>query len=144
MTTDPSREAFEKWFCESGMTKYKETAWHAWQAAMAHKEVERWQSIETAPKDGTWLMLWRTPEPESSPMHSNPLILARWSMEYEEFVWPDSPYDAFTPWGRQISDAIVEDGRRIFGSVDFTHWMPLPAAPLQHADSINTSAERVD
>ena len=36
-TPDPSREAFLSWFTESGMTKYQETAWAAWQAAMAHK-----------------------------------------------------------------------------------------------------------
>lgn len=35
-TPDPSREAFLRWFAESGMTKFQETAWAAWQAAMAH------------------------------------------------------------------------------------------------------------
>lgn len=56
-TPDPSREAFLRWFAESGMTKFQETAWAAWQAAMAHKGADCWQSIETAPKDGTRVLL---------------------------------------------------------------------------------------
>jgi hypothetical protein len=93
-----------------------------------------WQSIATAPKDDTWLMLWRTPEPFGSVMQSDPFIIARWSEEYEEFVWPDSPFDPFTPHGRAIANAIVDEGRRIFETDDFTHWMPLPAAPLQQGE----------
>ncbi|MEG0921996.1 MAG: hypothetical protein RSD57_12430 [Comamonas sp.] len=56
MTTDPSREAFEKWAKEEGydtartydtdrscwvwLNPMTADLWKAWQAAMAHKEVE--------------------------------------------------------------------------------------------------------
>lgn len=110
-----------------------ETARYAALLAAAPKlpQGDGWLPIESAPRDGSWLALWRPPESEGSIMRSEPLIIARWSDEYGEFAWPDSPCDRFTPWGRAIADAIVEDGRRIFATNDFTHWMQLPQPPKE-------------
>ena len=40
MSTEKMREEFEAWFASSGMAKFKETAWAAWQASRAAIEVE--------------------------------------------------------------------------------------------------------
>lgn len=65
-TPDPSREAFEKWMGAANLTRtqfddyvndYVDGKWIAWQAAMAHKGADCWQSIETAPKDGERILL---------------------------------------------------------------------------------------
>ena len=62
--TDPSRDAFERAYpaaaadWHDGIQNYVAFAAHyeGWQAAMAHKEAERWRSIESAPKDGTLIV----------------------------------------------------------------------------------------
>ena len=90
-----------------------------------------WLPIESAPKDGTWLALWRTPEPEDSCMQSEPFIIARWREDDQAFAWPDEVFDAFTLWGRDTANAIVNEGERIYFADDFTHWMPLPQPPKE-------------
>ena len=40
MINEKMREEFEAWFASSGMAKFKETAWAAWQASRAAIEVE--------------------------------------------------------------------------------------------------------
>ncbi len=75
-----------------------------------------WQPIETAPKDGTWILVL-CPEGESK---AEPFIqVARW-MEFEvsrEKDWAWGPLDDY------------------FGSYRWylpsspTHWMPLPEPP---------------
>ena len=88
---------------------------------------DAWQSIESAPKDGTWMQLWRTPEPEKSPMDSTPLVIGRWSDEEESFVWPDDQcYDPFTEHGKAKADQMVES-MQTYASNEFTHWKPLSA-----------------
>ena len=73
MTTDPSRDAFEdflrdKWHPSAHAQLLARTGseysnhiiqerWVGWQAAMAHKGADCWQSIETAPRDGTVVLL---------------------------------------------------------------------------------------
>lgn len=74
-TPDPSRVAFEQWRVQERRNRIPEfqkwpddvlmvmlncepeREWKIWQAAMAHKGADCWQSIETAPKDGTTILL---------------------------------------------------------------------------------------
>ncbi len=80
-TPDPSREAFLRWFAESGMTKFQETAWAAWQAAMAHKAAVLWQPIATAPLDGTRVLL--------TAMQDKPIAGAgNWVARHKIWLWP--------------------------------------------------------
>ena len=84
--------------------------------AAARLEIESlrgkgWQPIETAPKDGTFLLLWEQ-------YSTNPFIGSwlgtRWTVSHEHV-------DAEGGWdGANVVDAL---------SMPVTHWMPLPAAP---------------
>lgn len=67
-----------------------------------------WQKMETAPKDGRWIMLW-LPSPLSY------CVLARWLDDEESGYrdWQKMGGDNPTP--KPLPSA--------------THWMPLPAAP---------------
>ncbi|QFS64791.1 Lar family restriction alleviation protein [Delftia tsuruhatensis] len=97
----------------------------------AEGPVMDWRSIETAPKDGTWIMLWRAPAKEGDGWTADPLVIARW---YEdefgdaEWTWPDDPFDPFTPHGIARANAAVESGAS-WGEENFTHWIPLPSPP---------------
>lgn len=73
-----------------------------------------WQPIDTAPKDGSWILLtggkdaqgWDHDEPQP------PMVVAQWASYAEcwQFAWYDSGY---------------------YGEYDQpTHWLPLPQ-PLQ-------------
>ena len=72
-----------------------------------------WQPIETAPRDGTLILLW---DPEGDP----PYFPARFMRDDRP---PRSPHGAFV-WC-QGSPAF---GDRLAENVP-THWMPLPAPP---------------
>lgn len=91
--------------------------------------MSKWNKIETAPRDGTWLMLWRPCE--DGPWRSSPLIIARWDSTEEEWAWPEE-CDPWTAQGREKADDDIESGDG-YASNDFTHWMPLPVPPEQEA-----------
>ena len=64
-----------------------------------------WQPIETAPKDGRWLIVFA--EGATVPE------VAKWGKIKGETGWCDPDIDEFQPvW-------------------NVTHWMPLPAPPTQ-------------
>ena len=70
-----------------------------------------WQPIETAPKDGSYLLLW---EQYSHPPFVGYWSGGRWSVSHEHV-------DAEGGWdGANVVDAL---------SMPITHWMPLPPAP---------------
>ncbi|WP_422846917.1 hypothetical protein ACOYR4_13165 [Acidovorax sp. M14] len=77
-----------------------------------------WQDITTAPKDGTYLLLWEQ-------YSTNPFVgcwaFGSWSVSHEHV-------DAEGGWdGANVVDSISQD--RI------THWIPLPPSPTSSADS---------
>lgn len=121
--TDPSREAFEKWadevFYDDACaiaddwsiernlykTASHHMAWHAWQAAMAHKEADAWQPINTAPRDGTTLLLRSAKGRIASGDFGQPIGWANPKC----WIWP-------------------------YLNQEPTHWQPLPAAPLPQGE----------
>lgn len=76
-----------------------------------------WQPIETAPKDGTRVMLWRgfTDFGLWSEM-----VIAEW--RDDTWMWPAENPSTHGEW--EENDLL--DG---FECNSFTHWMPLPEAP---------------
>jgi len=69
-----------------------------------------WQPRETAPKDGTTILVW---EPNALPN----VVAALWHLEPD-----DEEYEGWVYADETMSD-IVPDGP------EFTHWMPLPPPP---------------
>lgn len=109
-------------------------------AGAAAEEIRRlraameWQPIATAPKDGTWVRLWRG---QCKLGKWNPEIIGRW-FDFEEpnhfgvsaaWAWPDSPYDAFHTNGIAEANRDIERGDCFEDAKSFTHWKPLPEAP---------------
>lgn len=132
-TPDPSREAFEKWAISDflsvnrsldGTDGYFEgdshIAWQAWQAAMAHKEAERWQPIESAPKNKTILLGHR-----NSHGHWRTLRGEWFSQEEIDELWEDP--DGVEPGWFETS--VEADDVPNVWHTNPTHWQPLPAVP---------------
>lgn len=76
----------------------------ALEAALARAEGAGWQPIETAPKDGTRILVWIG---DDFPMVAK---------------WKESKYGS---WWNPCEDLIAD----VLGACAPTHWMPLPAAP---------------
>lgn len=67
----------------------------------------KWQPIDTAPKDGRYVMTYRSVEPHFEPMYFTHLRHAG-----AKWCWFDGDYPAMQP----------------------THWMPLPEPPVENDD----------
>jgi hypothetical protein len=80
------------------------TALH--EAVKAEREKNAWQPIDTAPKDGTRIML------VGGVYHGFPF----------SGYWDFSPYSPDSPWTTVV-------GRHTLYEHCPTHWMPLPSAP---------------
>lgn len=90
---------------------------------------EQWQPIETAPKDGTWIVAVR---PKCTFGRWDRVVIVCWSDDFKKWIWPDSQFDVYAD---DINEA-DDEGRYTydpFQSDQFTHWMPLPAAPTTEA-----------
>ena len=89
-----------------------------------------WRPIETAPKDGTWIIAYR---PSKGVGYLDRVVLVRWDEEVSAWVWPDEAFDVYED---DFQDRVNAEsfGDRIdpFEDNSFTHWMPLPAAPVSH------------
>lgn len=81
------------------------------------READRWQPIETAPKDGRYLLLW---EQYGEAPFVGYWAKVRWSVCHEHV-------DAQGGW----DGAIVVDNLQC----PITHWMALPAAPKQEGST---------
>jgi hypothetical protein len=84
------------------------------------EQTTAWQPIETAPRDGTIILLaggtWGDEDLEEAPR----VMAARW---YEHQRWRSDPV-----WGCW-NVCCAEGGCSIFPYSDPTHWMPLPEPP---------------
>lgn len=81
-----------------------------------------WEPIDTAPKDGTRVILWRGPAESGK---QSEMVIAEW--HGGEWQWPDEAENPCThgEWSEEDRQGgYYSDGRY------FTHWMPLPAAPV--------------
>lgn len=77
-----------------------------------------WQPIETAPKDGTRIMLWRGYTTYGVWAE---MVIAEW--HDDAWRWPSDTQSTHGDWSQDE----IYDGYE--SAKDFTHWMPLPEAP---------------
>ena len=86
---------------------------HSAEIAGALRDAERWQPIESAPRDGSYILVCNS--------HGS------WIAKYQHFY--PSGYRPSSPWASMMlnHDHIEKPGR-----LDHpTHWRPLPAPPTQ-------------
>ena len=84
--------------------------------------VDEWQPIETAPKDGTEILVWRS---------DAGVLLARWT-SCAEFL-TDAELDKMSDDSAHQEDWFCADfvaGCRMQEDCDPTYWRPLPKPPL--------------
>jgi hypothetical protein len=74
-----------------------------------------WQPIETAPKDGTRILLWDTDE----------AVIAKWD---------DISMGGAKGWQVAVVN-MIGDVNYYDAAFNPTHWMPLPEPPRGYADS---------
>lgn len=93
-------------------------------ALTAALSLSGWRTIDSAPKDGTWIIALR---PECDLGRWDRVLTVQWSDEYKAFIWADH-FDVFKDDMEEKDDEgfFVFDPYR---SNDFTHWQPLPAPP---------------
>ena len=74
-----------------------------------------WQTIETAPKDGTWILLASPPKPH---------VRDAWQVYVA--TWERTDYNSEPEWayGARIGEHAFR-----YAVYDATHWMPLPELP---------------
>lgn len=111
------RKAFEKWYVDN-LSGKRSIAWMVWQAAWSAC-ADKWQPIETAPKDGRTLLLghrnalgnWRT-------LRGRWIPKAEIEEHWEEDDFPEGFYE----------EAVEADEPNCWPT-EPTHWMPLPEPP---------------
>ena len=82
-----------------------------------------WRSdMENAPRDGTWVELWRG---ESKLGVWSRSVYARWDVEIEAWVWPDDTYDCVSEHGREEAERLLEKGDLYEDAENWTHWRPI-------------------
>lgn len=122
------REAFEAWQLDTGRTdpiwldrgdggnyglNDVQAEWEEWQAAWQAALASQWQPIQTAPKDGTAILLWEQ-------YSTNPFV----------GYWQDGGWNACL---EHVEAHGGWDGAIAVGLIvmPVTHWMPLPPEPTK-------------
>lgn len=82
------------------------------------------RTFDSAPKDGTWFLAYRGPANFGT---WDRYVVIRWHDEFNDFIWPDGPFDIFS----DDIDQERDDGRHVSSPYEaggsFTHWSPLPS-----------------
>jgi hypothetical protein len=75
-----------------------------------------WKPIDTAPQDGTWILMWDSQRElaVSGCWHTEPAMNN-----------PESGYEPGWSWWSADDDVLIWDGDK-----EPTHWMPLPNPPI--------------
>jgi hypothetical protein len=91
--------------------------------------VSGWQPIETAPKDGTWILCWSVTKDEE-PKYPQRVKLWFWDQHRSR-----SRYTKYNPGGHgawSYDDKILHQSSG--EEYEPTHWMPLPEPPAPMLD----------
>ena len=95
-------KSFQKWWGDGSIAQQRtpeRVAWLAWSQAASAVQRSAWQPIETAPRDGSQILVW-----DGKDVFIAWCCKGRWM--YDDLM--ESPY--LTPWHP-------------------THWQPLPSPP---------------
>ena len=112
------REEFEKWARHRVMNGMeKEFAWDAFRIAWSHRTAPEWQPIETAPKDGSKILIY----------DGDDIYAAWWEPKFHLGVSENA--EEFTYLGAWTDDAVASFNYEETFEYQPTHWMPLPAEP---------------
>ncbi len=141
MNIEDERKRFEAWARQgqwaihrNGGEQYVNTATeHAWRGWLARAEAEGWRPIESAPRDGSRIMLGYKPDED----HEFGFVgQGRW--------WPsddDGPDNMGHDAGFMDCNFEFFQCGRSFGHPDYmghglqpTHWQPLPAPPKEDGE----------
>jgi hypothetical protein len=79
-----------------------------WERAMEDLEKYRWRPIETAPKDGTWILVYK-------PFNLYGFDDSEWYVDKYIVRWADEC------WNISMEDKVAYP----------THWMPMPKPPAR-------------
>jgi hypothetical protein len=117
--SEDERRTFERAYeqiCLGPWAGTMEMAWQVWQAGRASAQaVPAWQPIETAPRDGTHILVWTE--------CSDTAYVVCWA-DFDKNI---RPY--LCAKQRTVGWHLAWDGEHFGGMWAPTHWMPLPAAP---------------
>ena len=83
-----------------------------------------WQPIETAPKDGTWILLY-------DPTASSLIYTGCWDSKFDS-KWVEEK-DDFDYIGAWTSYQVGSFGYEEYATLSPTHWMLLPKPPKSEA-----------
>jgi len=92
-----------------------------------------WQPIETAPKDGTKIMLFGRWKPYEQLSGGGPCyLLVSWSTVMSDGTGHQWMTDNLKGLGETLFPNLRQGGAETY-NVDWTHWQPLPAPPNPEA-----------